>query len=352
MNYAIILAGGTGSRFWPLSRTEEPKQLLNLCSSRPMVEETVERIGRLIPKKRIYIATNKILAKKIKRCAESLSIPFKNILFEPKSQNTFSPISCLAKEIYDSDPEAVITVLPCDHFIKKGNLFLRLLRDAARVAEFASIVTLGVRPKRPETGYGYIKIKGKLKSKKVRGKRIAFYEVEKFTEKPDIGKARLFLKDKRHYWNCGIFTFRASELLRQIKIIMPSVYKNIMSISGKSSIIKIWNDLPSQSIDYAVMERAKGAALLTADYGWMDLGSWEAMGEILKKDEQGNIYRGNCVSLGNKNTLVWSEKGLVASIGLQNIIVVNTEDALLVCRKDAAQQVKKIVQILKDKKFR
>ncbi|HTZ11121.1 MAG TPA: sugar phosphate nucleotidyltransferase [Candidatus Margulisiibacteriota bacterium] len=346
MNYAIILAGGIGSRFWPLSRENRPKQLLNLYSGKPMIDEAVRRIITLIPAERIYIATNKILSKEIKCRAESLSIPLENILFEPEGRNTFAPIAYLTKVIYDSDPEAVITVLPCDHLVKNKGLFLKLLKDAAVISELGLIVTLGAKPSRPETGYGYIKVKrGKDKSAKAR-----FYEVDKFTEKPGLKKAKVFLKDKGYYWNCGIFVFRADCLLGEIREIIPSAYKTLMKIS-RTQLLKGWDELPANSIDYAIMEKTKKAALLPADFGWSDLGSWEAIEGILKKDKQGNIYRGNCISLGDKNSLVWSEKGVVASIGLENIIVVNTEDALLVCRKDLSQEVKKVVRILKSRRI-
>ena len=347
MNYALILAGGIGSRFWPLSRQEEPKQFFNLCSRKSMVEETICRLSGLIKKEDIYIATNKIHNQKIKRCAESLGISFGNILFEPEGKNTLAPICLLSKKISDRDPEAVIVVLPSDHYIKDDDAFLKSLKSATEVARQGHIVTLGVPPQRPETGYGYIKIKSKVKSQESK-----FYKVDSFIEKPNLRKAKEFLKDKRYYWNCGIFIFRADVALEEVSKFAPGVYKIIMKIKNDFQLRTLWPKLPSVSFDYAVMEKTKTTALLVADYGWMDLGSWEALDAVLKKDKNGNIFRGNCVSLDNKNTFIWSDERLVAALGLDNLIIVNTEDALLVCRKDKSQDVKKVVQILKLKKCR
>lgn len=280
MNYAIILAGGIGSRFWPLSTQEEPKQFLNLYSSRSMLEETLDRIGRLIKKKNIYVATNKMHSRKIKDCAKSLGIPCKNILFEPQGKNTLAPLGVLSKQINAMDPEAAILVLPCDHFIKNKIIFLNRLKEAMDVAGKGYIVTLGVPPSRPETGYGYIKISSKLKAQ---SSKQGFYRVEKFIEKPNLEKAKEFLRDRRYYWNCGIFIFKAAVLLEEIKRILPATYKIIMEIDNEQTLKKLWTKLPAVSIDYAIMEKTKKAALLAADYGWMDLGSWGTIETVLKK---------------------------------------------------------------------
>jgi mannose-1-phosphate guanylyltransferase len=356
MNYAIILAGGSGTRFWPMSKADEPKQLLNLCSNKPMIDQTIERTRKIIPAERIYIATNKTLFRKMRRSALSGGIPVRNVFCEPHPKNTFAPIASLTKIIHDSDSQAIITVLACDHFIGKPTVFLRLLKDAASVAGWGFLVTLGARPTRPETGYGYIKAgssfivhrssfcgcvanrkKGSLKA----------YKVERFVEKPDLEKAKTFLRDKRYLWNCGIFIFKSGDMLKQIENILPSAYKALMSVSSGMPLQGAWGKLPAESIDRAIMEKARDVAVLPADCGWADLGSWEALWSTLDKDKHGNVHKGNCLSLKNKNSFIWSEKGLVAAIGLQDIIVVNTTGALLVCRKDLSQEVRKIVGLLK-----
>ena len=347
MTYAIILAGGVGSRFWPLSKSLEPKQFLNLCSNKSMLEETIHRIGGLIEKKNIYVASNKIYSRKIKDCIRYFNIPFENILFEPESKNTFAPIAVLTSWIESIDPEAVIVVLPCDHIIRYRRIFLDLLRKAMKAARAGYIVTLGVPPKRPETGYGYIKAGQRLEAG---GWRL--HQVERFIEKPDLKKAKKLLKDKRHYWNSGIFIFSSTVMLTEIKRFLPQAYRSIEEIN-KANLDKIWPRLPKISIDYAIMEKSRKMAVLPQDYGWMDLGSWDAIEEISKKDKHANILKGRrSIALDTKESIIWSDNRLVAAIGLNNIIIVDTKDALLVCAKNKSQDVKKIVQILKKKNYK
>jgi len=347
LNYAIILAGGTGTRFWPLSRELEPKQFLNVCSSKPMIEEAIDRISPLIKKENIYIATSRSYNQKIRKCLKKLNISSGNILLEPESKNTFAPIAVLSKNINHLDSDAVMIVLPSDHSIKYQNRFLKLLSKGIEIARSGYIVSLGIPPKRPETGYGYIKIKPQAASRKP-----SAYEIDRFIEKPDLTRARKFIKDKRYYWNGGIFIFRPQVMLEEIKKFMPGVYKIIMQIKNKKDLSRLWHKFPSVSIDYAVMEKTQRMALVPADCGWTDLGSWEAIGELAKKDRNGNIFRGKSIDIGSRNTLVWSDKRLVTTLGLNNIIIVDTEDALLVCRKDISQDVKKVVGLLKQKNFK
>lgn len=340
MNYAIILAGGVGSRFWPLSREEEPKQFLNLCSSRPMIEETIDRIRRLIPKNNIYIATNKIYHQKIKDCLKKMNISQRNLFFEPQARNTLAPIAKLTKNIYDKDKDSIILVLPCDHYIKNKSRFLKVLNKAISIAKRGHIVTLGITPDRPQTGYGYIKVKSKQKD---------FYAIDKFIEKPDCFRAKKFIEDRRYYWNAGIFIFRADIMLEEIKKFVPQDFKLIIKIRDKKSLNRLWPKISSISIDYAIMEKTHKIALIPADFDWTDLGSWQSVERLVKKDKSGNIFLGKCLDLGSKNTLAWSDKCLLATSGLDNIIIVVTKDAVLACAKDKAQDVKKIVQILKEK---
>lgn len=346
MNYAIILAGGVGSRFWPLSRAIEPKQFLNICSSRPMLEEAIRKISPVVNPENIYIATNFAHRQKVKSCMRGLKIPSENILFEPATKNTLAPIAVLTEKIYFGDQDAVILVLPCDHFIRDKQRFLHLLKKAMDIARAGRIVTFGFSPKRPETGYGYIKTRLKPASCK------PAYEVERFIEKPVLAVAEKFIRDKHYYWNSGIFIFRADTMLGEIRSFTPRVYGMLAKALGKDGIKKIWQRMPSISVDYAIMEKTRKAVLLPADYGWMDLGSWQAIVEVMKKNKQNNIFRGNCIDIGSKNTLSWSTQRLVATVGLDGIIVVDTKDALLVCALDKAQEVKKVIGLLKQRHLR
>lgn len=353
MNYAIILAGGIGSRFWPLSRNLEPKQFLNIGSKKSMLEESIHRVIGLIKKENIYLAANKAHKQKIGECINKFNLSLDNVLFEPEGKNTLAPIGVLSQKIYHIDPEAVILVLPCDHFVKNKQPFLKLLNQGLEIANLGYIVTLGISPKRPETGYGYIKVKSKNPSPAQAGRKNqkskVYYEVENIVEKPPLYKAKQFIQDKRYYWNSGIFIFRADVILEEIRKIRPAVYKTIVKIKNKKDLNNLWSGFPSLSLDYAIMEETKIAAMLPADYGWLDLGSWQAIEDIAKKDKNGNIFRGNCIDLGSKKSIVWSQKKTIATLGLENLIVVDTQDALLVCAKDKTQDVKRIVQILKRK---
>lgn len=340
MNYAIILSGGVGSRFWPLSRESEPKQFLNVCSKKPMIEEAIDRITPLIKKENIYIATNRIYSQRIKKCLKKLNISRSNFLFEPGPKNTFAPVAVLSKKINNLDSEAVVVVLPSDHVIKHSARFLKLLTEGIGIARNGYIVTLGIPPKRPETGYGYIKTKSKTSQ---------FYSIDKFIEKPGLDRAKKFVRDRKYYWNSGIFIFKPQVILEETKRLMPHVYSAVMKIRDKKYFNRLWHKLPSISLDYAIMEKTKRIVMLPADCGWVDLGSWEAVGEVAKKDKSGNIFRGKHIDIGSKNILAWSDKRLIATLGLNNIIIVDTEDALLVCRKDMCQKVKKAVQLLRKK---
>lgn len=350
MKHAIILAGGIGSRFWPISKETEPKQFLNIYSNKGMLEETIQRIRPLIKKENIYIAANKKHYQRINTYLRKFDIPLKNALFEPESKNTLAPIGLLSKRISEADPGAICLVLPSDHLAKNSNTFLKCLKGAINAAHENCIVTLGIRPSRPETGYGYIKVSAKLKTKSAK----QIFKVERFIEKPELNKAKKFIKDKRYYWNSGIFIFKPRVMLEEIKRFKPDIYKLIMRLKGKKYFNRLWSKFPSVSVDYAIMEKTKKKVLLPADYGWVDLGSWQTVEEILKHDKDGNIFKGkgNFINIGSRNTIVWSDEGVVATLGLQNIIIVNTKDALLVTAKDKTQDVKKVVQLLKEKNLR
>lgn len=346
MNHAILLSGGRGTRFWPISRNDKPKQFLDIYSSRPMVTETFSRIKSFLVPSKIYVATNKIYRHQINRCLKGTGVLPQNILFEPESKDTLAPIGLLTKIICHRDKEAVILVFPCDHYIKGKKKFLKVLNKAVLVAEKGYIVTLGIAPGRPTTDYGYIKVNSKFKIK-----NFNVYKVKKFIEKPEISITRRYIRTGTCYWNSGIFIFRADCMLKELKKYAPNEYRIINKIHDKKSLNKFWPKLKAVSIDYAIMQRSKKLALLPVNFSWRDLGSWQALESCNRKDKSGNILKGNCVDLGSKNTFVFSDMGLLATIGLNDLIVVNAEGKVLVCAKNRVQELKRMVESLRQKGF-
>ena len=343
MIYAIILAGGVGSRFWPLSTDQEPKQFLNIFSKKSLLEESLDRIRKLVKADNLYIATNRAHRKKIKFLLKGLKITTQNILFEPKGKNTLAPIAALTQSIFGKDKDAVVVVMPSDHLVKERGNFIKTLKRATVTAEKGYVVTIGIIPHRPETGYGYIKIR-KSGNQGIRG---SVYEVEKFVEKPNPKTAKEFIKDKRYFWNAGIFVFRAKTFLEEIKRWQPKLSSVLDKIKTRKDINRLWSLFPSMSIDYGLMEKTKKVALIPADFGWIDLGSWKALEEVKIKDKCGNISCGKHVDMGSKNITVWSKDHLVATLGLKDIIIVNTGSGLLVCSKEETQDLKKLIKLAK-----
>jgi mannose-1-phosphate guanylyltransferase/mannose-6-phosphate isomerase len=348
MNYAIILSGGVGTRFWPLSRQLSPKQFLSICFDKSLIEETINRISPLVENKNIFLAANEMHLKKVKSCITGKNVPWKNFFFEPQGKNTLAPIAVLSHLAYLTDKNAIISVFPSDHYIKDRNKFLKLFTHAIEAAKDGFIVTLGIVPVRPETGYGYIKAGQRQKIKGFG----PCYKLQRFIEKPDLKKAKEFVKAGNYYWNGGIFIFKAGVFLDEVKKHMPKTYALIKAMKNKKDCLRLWNKLPNISIDFAVMEKTDRAVVIPASCGWTDLGSWQSMEEIMHKNKDGNIFRGCCVDLGSKDTFVWSNSRLVTTVGLKDIIVVNTKDALLVCAKEKAQDVKSLVTLLKQKNLK
>ena len=309
-----------------------------------MIEDTVARIGYLIKRKNIHIASGRAYGENIKECLKGLNIPYGNIFLEPESKSTFAPIAALSGLIANSEAgDPVMVVLPSDHFIKDAVKFRRLLKRGRAAAKKGYIVSLGVTPVRPETGYGYMK-KGK--------KEGYIYRVAQFIEKPGPDRARKLIRDGGYYWNSGIFIFSARSMLDEIRKSMPGAYGVIKRIKSKKDMPRLWSKLPSISLDYAIMEKSRNMALLPLDCGWVDVGSWEALGEISGKDNKGNLFRGDVIDIGSSGTMVWPGKRMIATVGLKDIIIVDTPDALLVCRKDKSQDVRGIVGILKKKNLK
>ncbi len=353
--YAVIMAGGSGTRFWPLSREKTPKQLLKIGGIDTLIQETVGRVLSLIPKENIFVVTNHGLADDIDR---QLSARFDgswsaNMIIEPEARNTAPALGLAALHLNRIDPDAIMVVLSADHSIRKTDEFLSMIKTAGAAAQMDYLVTLGIKPNRPETGFGYIKAGKQCEGQTIAGVRT----VEAFVEKPNLETAKEYLKQGSYYWNSGMFVWKTSTFLDEIKKLQPVLYQGLMEIqesigSEKESTVvaRVFKKLQSISIDYAIMEKTGRAAVIPADIEWSDVGSWSALDEVSDKDASGNIISGNVIDFGSRDSIVYAEKRLVATIGLKDTIVVDTPDATLVCSKDKAQEVKKIVEELKKRK--
>lgn len=349
--YAVILAGGSGTRFWPLSRELYPKQFLKINGTQTLLEQTLQRIAGLVPLEKTYIVANEKYVQDIKGLVSS-SATAPHILVEPIGRNTAPAIGLAAIHLSSKDPEAVMAVLPADHLIKSAAPFHRVLKTAAILAQNGSLVTLGIKPSAPETGYGYIKVGPRLAMKgssKAKG-----YSVDGFVEKPDKANAKRYLKSGRFFWNSGIFVWKTSVILEEIERHLPALYKQLMVVqeclgtpNENEAIGQAYAQMDSISIDYGVMEKARNVVMVEADIGWTDLGSWTAVTEVVKSDRKGNVIAGNVLDLDSRNSVIYADQRLVATIGLDHMIVVDSPDATLVCPKERAQDVKKVVEQLK-----
>ncbi len=345
-NYAVILAGGTGSRFWPLSRSLEPKQFLRLYSARSLFHDTLFRIKTIVPSQNIFIVTNQLYFPEIFNYTSEFNIPRSNIIFEPEGKNTAPSIAVATHLISLADPEAKLVVLPSDHLIKNQKGFRSLLHYAFSLTalKVSNLVVFGILPEYPATGYGYIKVKGERL--KVKGQ--SAYRVERFIEKPDEQKARRIYQDKRCFWNSGMFFGYAGVFLDEIKKNLPVLYKLVSQIYAPQDIPKIWKGIKPVSFDYGVLEKTKNLLMIPAsNLGWLDLGTWASLDKILPKDKLTNTINADAVILGSKNITVFGKNRLIACLGLENLIIVDTPDALLITRKDKSEEVKRVVEEFK-----
>ena len=350
---AVIMAGGRGERFWPRSRALHPKQLLPITGVRTMLQETVDRIKPLVTGENIYIATGEILSKKVK--SQLPFLPEKNIILEPVGRNTAACIGLAAIKIEREHPRSTMVVLAADHLIREREKFLEIIRAGAETAEeTGNLVTLGIKPTRPETGYGYIEVESS-KSKVESEKKIEAYKVERFVEKPDREKAEKFLSSGSYYWNSGMFIWTVESILKAIEEHMPKLFKGLETIRDslgtprEAKVLReVFQGLESISIDYGVMEKARNVVLVKADIPWDDVGSWLAMERIHPKDDEGNVVLGKFEGIDSHNCIIISDEHLVVTLGVSDLIVVTTPQATLICPKNRAQDVKKIVKKLTD----
>jgi len=353
--FAVIMAGGAGTRFWPLSREKMPKQLLKIGAKDTLIQETVKRVLPLIKQENIFVVTNHALSDDINRqLSDKFGEPWvANFILEPQAKNTAPALGLSALHLNRIDPEGIMVVLSADHSIRNTGELLRLLQVAGNAAVENHLVTLGIKPDRPETGYGYIKAGAPCRG----SDQGELCSVEAFVEKPNLETAREYLRQGNYYWNSGIFVWKIRTLLQEIEKHAPSLYKGLMEIQKnigtdkETEVIRqVFKRLESISIDYAVMEKTDRAAVIPADIGWSDVGSWTALDDVSDRDASGNVIAGNVIDIDSHDSIIYAEKRLVATIGLKNLVVVDTPDATLVCSKDRAQDVKKVVDVLKQRK--
>ena len=349
--YAVIMAGGKGTRFWPLSREKRPKHLLNITGEKSIIQYTVDRVTPLVGNDNILIVTGASHSDEIREQLPQL--PDENILIEPVGRNTAPCIGLAAIHIRKKNPDAVMFVLPSDHLIADTKSFLDSLTTAREMAKRGDcLVTIGISPKWPETGYGYME-RGRLVDTI---QKTSIYEVESFREKPDSATAEAFLRDGGFFWNSGMFIWKASTILNAIKRLLPDLYEGLLTIEDslgtkheEEILSEVYRDIKPVSIDYGVMEKAPGVSMIEGDFGWNDIGSWDALWDVLDKDEGGNATRGNTISFDTSNSLIYSPKKMVALIGVEDLIVVETEDSLLICRRGSSQDVRRVVKRLEEK---
>ena len=339
--YGIILAGGSGSRLWPLSRELYPKQLLNLISDKSLLQSTFERLTNCMQKDEILSITNTKHSANVRmQLAQQTENP--KVLSEPVSKNTAPAIALATKYIMqETGEDPVILVVPSDHLIQDKEHFLSTVKKGEKLAEEGYIVTFGIKPNYPETGYGYINTLKPLD--------IGF-KVKEFVEKPNLETAEKYLKAGTYYWNSGIFMFKASTMIAEIEKNAPEIAKIAQNVDfTKSSDIPFveFDKMPSISIDYAVMEKSDKIALVALESDWNDLGSWQSIYDVSKKDENNNVFIGHVIDEGSKNSFVYASSKLVTTIGLEDTVIVETEDAILACKKDRTQDVKHIYETLK-----
>jgi len=350
--YAVIMAGGGGTRLWPVSRKETPKQLLPLLGKETMFQSTVARLEKIFPPERILIVTVEEQAREMRE--QVPSIPNENYLIEPAPRGTASVVALAAAVIKRRDPQAVMAIQTADHHIRNQDLFQYLLRTAFDVAEKEYLVTLGITPTFPSTGYGYIQQGEALNG----DYKYPVYAVRRFIEKPDEETAHQLLRSGDHSWNSGMFVWHVDHILAEIERQMPELFNAVNEIASawdtpqKNDVVKkLWYDLKSQTVDYGIMEKAERVAVLPAGgLGWSDVGAWDSLFEVLLPDMNGNVsVNTQHLPLDTHNTLVYSidEQRLVVTIGMDDVVVVDAGDVLMVCKTDQSQKVRDIVEHLK-----
>ncbi|MBK7859307.1 MAG: mannose-1-phosphate guanylyltransferase [Archangiaceae bacterium] len=339
MLHAVVMAGGSGTRFWPLSRQARPKQFLPLTGGAPLLVETVKRLKGMTT----WVVCGKTHAPLVKKLVKSAKV-----VVEPQARNTAPAIALATAHVMHVDPEATLAVLPSDQHVADVPAFRAALETAAQTAAEGYIVTLGVKPTRPDTGYGYIRVGAPVG---------AALGVKQFVEKPDLPTAQGYLQSGEYVWNAGMFVFRAPVMMKAFEHHMPELYaavtelrKTIGTRQYESRLKKLFPQMPATSIDYGVAERAENMAVVPGSFGWSDVGSFNALPEVRHVDSQGNVTEGQVITVDCQGCVVLGSKRLVSVVGMNDLVVVDTDDALLVLPKAKSQDVRKVVEQLKGNK--
>jgi mannose-1-phosphate guanylyltransferase len=354
MLHAVIMAGGSGTRFWPRSTEARPKQFLNIFGDRTMLQSTVDRVESLISAERVWIITND---KYVDLVREQLpDVPANNIVGEPVAKNTAPCIAAAAGLIQEQDPNGTMVVLPADHQISQPDKFLPILQAAAAKArDSKALVTIGIKPDRPETGYGYIEFDEDTSEIY---KQHETKKVKQFREKPDLETAREFVDSGNFLWNSGMFIWQASTILKEFEQHLPSIYTEVEKLipsvgteNQKEAVNSFYHGCPSISVDYGIMEQSETVYVVPGAFGWNDVGSWKAVYNLRDKNKDGNIVQAdNCAVANAQHNLIQSDsEKIIALVGVENLAVVETNNAILVCNLDEAQGVKEIVNQMRKK---
>ncbi|CAH1058969.1 mannose-1-phosphate guanylyltransferase [Paenibacillus pseudetheri] len=346
--FAVIMAGGGGTRFWPLSRQNKPKQLLNLSGNDIMINDTILRYEGIISVESTMIVTNQTQASLVEEILLD-KVPRNNILREPVGKNTAACILYAALVLDKLYKDCVMVVLPSDHYITNEESFRAVLDKACLIAEEKDkLITIGIKPTFPSTGYGYINFnKSNLLDEA--------FDVLEFVEKPNFEKAKMYFESGNYVWNSGMFVWKTSIIIENFRRYLPRLYKSFMQVYEHlgtdkewEAISEIYPSLQNISIDYGILERSDEVIIVPGDFGWNDVGSWDALGSIFSPDDEGNIVKAKHLGLRTKNSIVFGDERLIATIGVDNLIIAETSDALLICSKDNAQEVKSMVDMLKE----
>lgn len=344
---ALIMAGGRGERFWPRSRKNFPKQFLSLTNDgRTMLQLTVDRILPLTAIEDIFIVTNRDYKSLVKE--QLPGIPDENILCEPAGRNTAPCIGLGAVHIERRYGDALMMVLPSDHLIKYNSMFLTVLSEACRLAEEnTNLITIGITPSYPETGYGYIKFKPEERKGQA-------FSVERFVEKPDLAVAKEYLETEEYLWNSGMFVWKVSSILKDMELFMKDTWQGLLRIrdaigteAQELVLEREFQAFSSVSIDYGVMEKAENIYTVPGTFGWDDVGSWLAIERIQRTNEAGNVVNGNVITINSRNCIIEGTRKLIAAVGLEDLIVVDSDDAMLICEKSSSGDIKKVLENLK-----
>ncbi len=342
--YGIIMAGGNGTRFWPLSREKKPKQLLNITGKDIMINETIERLSYIANDENIYITTSKTLEKEISKITKNKVLE-DNILVEPELRNTTACIGFSLIQILKQKENGVMIIVPSDSYIENNNMFVRTLNQAVELAEKSDkLVIIGIKPTYPSTGYGYIKFDTNIPT-----------NVIEFTEKPDEKRAECYINSGNYLWNSGMIIAKSDVILDKIRRYAPNIYNDLIIIKenlDKEDIIeKIYSKIEKISFDYAVLEPSSkdgDILVLKGEFKWSDVGTWDSFSDITKKDEYQNTIIGDVVSIDTTNCIVHSSDKLIATVGVDNLVIIETEDSILICNKDNSQDVKKVIDKLNE----